>query len=838
MPSEDDIVQRIVLEGDKVVIAQFQTIGAAGTAAFDKVNKAAADSGSALSKSGAALNSLAAGFRTVGKESEEFGSTLDATAKKGVTLAQALRLIGRAAGIRELSKMSRQVNALGKLFEIAAPALLVAGLAALGNAGSKAAQQVDDLGASLKVAAPQMQTLQAAGAASGLSFDELKTTMGAVDKITKETAENTAKNAKEYAKLQDELQQTRDKSNELSQSFAKVGREGKKAAEDFGKQIRDLGQSALDSNRDFETSLRRIAEQRAEVTGGPPTAETARARKLRDLAEEEDKLREKQTRDIIKQMEDQAKAVRDYNEAQVQRQLELNKLNRELEANDKKEREVRASMQEARIEADRNATALEKLGINVTAANGKLKKSPEVLAEIATALGGLKDPAQKLAIEQDLIAAGINRKLIPALRQGSVEYAKFIALGKKIEPGFDTKQIATADKFAIALGQVGAAFSSLIDQMGLAVAPQFTGFLESVRDILVAIRPGLAEFAKVLAQIVGPTLTLIADIIRTAVVPAFQGIVFLFDQVAKVINSTFGTSITGMQLFVGVLLSVGVALRGGILLIQGIILFVGLLVSALQKVDWSKFTKGATEGFTAVIEIVKAFWGAVTQLATDTANAITARWQAVIDFFNGIWTFITAGARAAWKWVSDQANIAVDFVAGLFLDMKNKIIGYWTDIRDFIIDVWNKVKGKISDLTGGSASGSASVPAMARGGHVRGPGTSTSDSILARLSTGEFVHPVKAVQKYGRGFMESIRTLRFDPEGFNMGGLVGMPDISPKLRFAEGGIVPSRKNVLNLTVGDKTFNGLSASNDTMDELTRFATSRQIRSTGRKPDWKS
>lgn len=60
----------------------------------------------------------------------------------------------------------------------------------------------------------------------------------------------------------------------------------------------------------------------------------------------------------------------------------------------------------------------------------------------------------------------------------------------------------------------------------------------------------------------------------------------------------------------------------------------------------------------------------------------------------------------------------------------------------------------------------------ATGGLVTGPGTSTSDSIPARLSANEFVMKAKAVKKFGSNFMHMI----------NRG-------ILPK--FADGGLVPS-----------------------------------------------
>lgn len=67
----------------------------------------------------------------------------------------------------------------------------------------------------------------------------------------------------------------------------------------------------------------------------------------------------------------------------------------------------------------------------------------------------------------------------------------------------------------------------------------------------------------------------------------------------------------------------------------------------------------------------------------------------------------------------------------------------------------------------------------AEGGYIVGPGSGTSDSIVARLSNGEYVMPAHAVQKYGVAFFESLRG-GFSPSSIepNMTG-----------RFASGGFV-------------------------------------------------
>ena len=53
----------------------------------------------------------------------------------------------------------------------------------------------------------------------------------------------------------------------------------------------------------------------------------------------------------------------------------------------------------------------------------------------------------------------------------------------------------------------------------------------------------------------------------------------------------------------------------------------------------------------------------------------------------------------------------------------------------------------------------------ATGGYVQGPGTPTSDSVHARLSTGEFVMQASAVDHYGRGVMEALNARRYASGG-------------------------------------------------------------------------
>jgi LysM repeat protein len=138
-------------------------------------------------------------------------------------------------------------------------------------------------------------------------------------------------------------------------------------------------------------------------------------------------------------------------------------------------------------------------------------------------------------------------------------------------------------------------------------------------------------------------------------------------------------------------------------------------------------------------------------------------------------------------------------------------------IHYFINSVINKgvvggVNAIISKLGGGDKVGRISVGGFATGGHVSGPGTSTSDSILARLSNGEYVMNARAVRAYGPGFMESVNRGTFGTAGhvaFSRGGMAGtlrgsgVPSGTLNVKvpgFAKGGgvAVPSQDELFKM----------------------------------------
>lgn len=97
--------------------------------------------------------------------------------------------------------------------------------------------------------------------------------------------------------------------------------------------------------------------------------------------------------------------------------------------------------------------------------------------------------------------------------------------------------------------------------------------------------------------------------------------------------------------------------------------------------------------------------------------------------------------------------------------------------------------GQVTKLVGG-----VKLQSFASGGAVSGPGTSTSDSIPAWLSAGEYVVNARSVQALGRDFLEAINSV----------GRVGVQPRHIPRHYADGGLVnpdPNNGGSFEATLG-------------------------------------
>jgi hypothetical protein len=162
-------------------------------------------------------------------------------------------------------------------------------------------------------------------------------------------------------------------------------------------------------------------------------------------------------------------------------------------------------------------------------------------------------------------------------------------------------------------------------------------------------------------------------------------------------------------------------------------------------------------------------WLDVTVKASATAEAaIEEGWKALIPTWGGV----TGELTTMWKGMLDG----------------------WEEDSAKTVKAIGAIMRGLGSIVPQLPSGATEMPlhhGRAAGGYVRGPGTGTSDSIVARVSDGEFITRAAAVRHYGTGLFEALNQQRFE-----FGGLVDAIHALAGPNFAEGGLVgdfdPSR----------------------------------------------
>jgi hypothetical protein len=180
------------------------------------------------------------------------------------------------------------------------------------------------------------------------------------------------------------------------------------------------------------------------------------------------------------------------------------------------------------------------------------------------------------------------------------------------------------------------------------------------------------------------------------------------------------------------------------------------------------------------------------------------------------WDEVYAAVGRAWEAVKDTG--VYKFLDGVITRLKE------------MYDWLSKTKTTPNNPDKGSNAGTGTEAAVSKasGGMIEGPGSTTSDSILARLSRGEYVIKAAAVQNYGAGLFHALNNMVLP--GFAAGGLVPSP-----IRMSGGGSVPATSTV-NLSIDGRSFGSLRGSKSTVDDLSSFAIARQTSAAGSNPSW--
>jgi tape measure domain-containing protein len=276
---------------------------------------------------------------------------------------------------------------------------------------------------------------------------------------------------------------------------------------------------------------------------------------------------------------------------------------------------------------------------------------------------------------------------------------------------------------------------------------------------------------------------------------------------------------------------------------------------------FSDLTAGGTkffEGFAAIFAknpIDTSQWNAAIvswgqsalalfkNLATEIGGALSS-----VDWKGAFASLIAAGVGAEQA-IIDGFNRLVATIAGTsWAGVFDGLLSAAQTIFDAIRTAWQAVVSFINQnqpqfqSPAGPTSFSEFAPGgAASGGLITGPGSTTSDSIFARLSNFEYVMRASAVKFYGVDFMHAINALRLPKDffrSFNLGGLVLPPFPSPP-RFAQGGLAMAESGSLrpvNIFFDRQKF-ALAGPADEVERLVKASVFEQLAAGGRSPSWR-
>nr|WP_255711154.1 tape measure protein [Pelosinus baikalensis] len=157
--------------------------------------------------------------------------------------------------------------------------------------------------------------------------------------------------------------------------------------------------------------------------------------------------------------------------------------------------------------------------------------------------------------------------------------------------------------------------------------------------------------------------------------------------------------------------------------------------------------------------------------------------QAMADTYKTIWneankstTEIMADAISSFN--SGMQSVFKDMISGVD-GAKSAWVGFRDTVIDIIADIYAKqmsanLTSSLMSWLPGISTPSFELPGVsvsaATGGAIYGPGTGTSDSIMAMLSNGEYVIKASSVKQFGTGFFDTLNNGRMP--AFATGGLV------------------------------------------------------------------
>ncbi|WP_079671422.1 phage tail tape measure protein, partial [Mycobacteroides abscessus] len=357
----------------------------------------------------------------------------------------------------------------------------------------------------------------------------------------------------------------------------------------------------------------------------------------------------------------------------------------------------------------------------------------------------------------------------------------------KMQDAFENPAVSqAAGNIGAALSGIGAAFGRVLSAVGPALVAGLSNAVNLIvrfKDFLIPLVAGLVAYKTVMLAITVATkawaavqallnIALTANpigLIIAAIAGLVAGIVVLYNRnetFRKIVQTTWAaikTAISAVWNWLSTTVFPGLKLA-----------FTAIGTAATWL--WNNAITPAWNGIKSVIgvawEVVSDIfnnWVRVGQLVGQGAmwlwnNAIQPAWDGIKNAISAAWDFVSpildkfsAGWDALKSGISSASSAIKDAVTSAFSGLAAVIKAPLKLLGTFLASIPSEVFGFQIPGADKLNSWGKSLQGFAAGGLVRGPGSGTSDSILAWLSNGEGVVTAKGM-KHGAGIVAALNS--------------------------------------------------------------------------------
>lgn len=310
-----------------------------------------------------------------------------------------------------------------------------------------------------------------------------------------------------------------------------------------------------------------------------------------------------------------------------------------------------------------SAKAFEQLGVDVTDANGDLRKGDDVWNDVIKALGKMENETERDALAMQLMGKSA-AELNPLIEDGGKTYKQVADTMKKYKLDFvDQKTLDQANEFNDAIDTMKMVGMVAFQQLGTQLAAYLAPMMQKVVDLVGQ----LAAWFSNLSPSTQAAIAAIAGIVAV-IAPLLIGL----GKVAFAISS-----IMSLMATIGPMLA-GLAAGPVAVVIAAIAALIAIGVLLYKNWDTIK----------AKLEQFRKFMITVwNNIKTYVTNLVTRLMTSVVN----IWTILKNSVSAI---VSNLRNTLVN----IWNNIKATVTSIVTNIKNSIVNTWNALKSSVSNI--------------------------------------------------------------------------------------------------------------------------------------------